>query len=54
MNGAENYIELILGFTSFSDLLSRIEMVKTVIQFDLNALDEINKGIQELNNKNKN
>ncbi|MCX7759444.1 MAG: NlpC/P60 family protein, partial [bacterium] len=51
MNGAENYIELILGFTSFSDLLSRIEMVKTVMQFDLNALDEINKGIQELNNK---
>lgn len=51
MNGAENYIDLILGFTSFSDLLSRIEMVKTVMQFDLNALDEINKGIQELNNK---
>ncbi|WP_051350553.1 NlpC/P60 family protein [Caloramator sp. ALD01] len=53
MNGSENYIELILGFTSLSDLLSRIEMVKTVIQFDLNALDEINRGIQELNNKKK-
>jgi peptidoglycan hydrolase CwlO-like protein len=53
MNGSENYIELILGFTSLSDLLSRIEMVKTVIQFDLNALDEINRGVQELNNKKK-
>ncbi|CDF59415.1 C40 family peptidase [Thermobrachium celere] len=51
MNGTENYIELILGFTSFSDLISRIETVKTIIQFDINALEEINKGIEELNKK---
>lgn len=51
MNGTENYVELILGFESFSDLISRIETVKTIIQFDINALDEINKGIEELNRK---
>lgn len=53
MNGTENYLELILGFENFSDLISRIETVKTIMQFDINALEEINKGIEELNRKKK-
>ena len=46
MNGADSYFEIILDAKGFDDLISRVENVKKIVEYD-------NKIIKELNEKRK-
>ncbi|MFT5871701.1 MAG: cell wall-associated NlpC family hydrolase [Clostridium sp.] len=47
MNGADSYLEILLDSNGIEDLISRVENVKSVVEYD-------NKIISELNEKKKN
>ncbi|WP_298847330.1 C40 family peptidase [Clostridium sp.] len=56
MNGSEGYVSIILNSESFGDLVSRVDNIKTIIEFDKKlaarlkaAQDELNKKQQSLN-----
>ena len=59
MNGVDSYLEVILGSTSFSDLISRADTLKIIIEYDKNLIakietqrDSIIKHRDTLNNEN--
>ena len=43
INGTDTYLEVILNSKSFSDLISRIDRVKQVIQYDKDLMDSLAK-----------
>jgi peptidoglycan hydrolase CwlO-like protein len=43
MNGLDTYLELLLDSTDFSDLLSRVDTFKEIIEYDKNLIIEIEK-----------
>ena len=47
MNGADSYLEILFESEGLDDLISRIENVKKIVEYD-------NKIIRELNDKKKN
>lgn len=40
-NGTGSYIEVLLGSTSFGDFLSRVEMIKEIVDYDKNMLAQL-------------
>lgn len=41
MNGSSGYIDVILDSTDISDLISRLEDIKTIIKFDQNVINDL-------------
>jgi peptidoglycan hydrolase CwlO-like protein len=51
MSGQTSYLKVILQAQSFSDLISRVEMVKKVISFDKKTISDLEKVKLEVENK---
>lgn len=49
--GTSNYWSIIFQSTSLTDLLGRIDFISEVMDYDQNTMDEIEKAIDELNQK---
>ncbi|MGH4137829.1 3D domain-containing protein [Clostridium sp.] len=43
INGVDSYLEVLLDSTSFSDLISRADTLKTIIEYDKNLIAKIEK-----------
>ena len=41
MNGSSSYVEVLLGANGIDDLISRVEVLKTIIKFDQNVIDDL-------------
>ena len=54
INGFDGYTSIILDSESFGDFVSRVENVKTVIEYDKKVVDGFEATKQELNEKQKN
>ncbi len=53
MYGNTGYLELIFSSTSFSDLISRIVTVQSLVSYDQNIISELEKVESEINTKTK-
>lgn len=51
MNGSVSYLDVILDADSFSDLISRIDTVKTLIKFDQDVIDKLKQKKEEISQK---
>jgi len=54
INGFDSYTSIILESESFGDFVSRVENIKTVIEFDKKVMDEFETTKKELNEKKQN
>ena len=54
INGFDSYTSIILESESFGDFVSRVENIKTVIEFDKKVMDEFEATKNELNEKQQN
>ena len=43
-NGTTSYIEVLLGASSFGDLLSRVEMISSIVEYDKKVLRELKES----------
>lgn len=48
-NGSQSYLELLLGATSFSDFLNRVEYAKSIYDYDRQELSNYQDTLAELN-----
>lgn len=51
INGSAGYLEMLLSSESFGDFISRMETVKTVVEFDKNILTEMKQKQDEITAK---
>lgn len=54
INGFDSYTSIILDSESFGDFISRVENIKTVIEFDKKVADEFEATKKELDEKQRN
>ncbi|MBZ9609439.1 NlpC/P60 family protein [Clostridium estertheticum] len=54
INGFNGYASIILDSESFGDFVSRVENIKTVIEYDKKVMDEFEDTRKELNEKQQN
>lgn len=48
INGSVGYLEILLSSESFGDFISRMETVKTIVEFDKNILNEMKQKQEEI------
>ncbi|MGH4050156.1 MAG: NlpC/P60 family protein [Clostridium sp.] len=53
MNGSSSYVEVLLGANGVEDLISRLEVVKTIIKFDQAVIDDLKTKQEEIVLKKK-
>lgn len=53
MNGSSGYLEIIFSAESFSDFMSRLDMVKKVMEYDTSLLQEMKVKQQEIEKQKK-
>lgn len=51
MNGTSSYLDVLLGSNGIDDLISRIENIKTIVNFDQNAINELKTKQEAVNLK---
>ncbi|MGH4125552.1 MAG: NlpC/P60 family protein [Clostridium sp.] len=54
INGFDGYMSIILDSEDFGDFASRVENIKTIIEFDQKVVEEFKVAQKELNEKQKN
>ena len=53
INGFDGYTSIILDSESFGDFISRVENIKTIIEFDKKVMDKFEDIQNQLNKKQK-
>lgn len=51
INGADSYVEVLLDSESFSDLISRVDMIKSIVTSDKKIIGELDAKKEEVNSK---
>lgn len=51
INGVDSYLSVLLDSKSFSDFISKVDAVKTIMEFDSKALEELNSKKEEIESK---
>jgi peptidoglycan hydrolase CwlO-like protein len=51
INGVDNYLEIILDSKGFDDFLSRVELIKDIIQYDKKIINDLKEKKKEIENK---
>ncbi len=51
INGADSYLEVLLDSEDFSDLISRVDMIKSIVTSDKKIISELDAKKEEVNSK---